>query len=70
MKIYRFKTDIHCNGCITKLEKELQNHKEVSTWKIDINTKELKISGDILDIEQFENQIFERTQIYIEAIKN
>lgn len=69
MKNYQFRTDIHCNGCVTKIEKILKNQKNIHSWKIDINSKILEIQGEIQDIPKFEDQIFEQTQVYIEEIK-
>ncbi len=68
MKSYQFKTDIHCNGCVAKIEKALQNQKNIDSWKIDLNSKILKIHGDIHDVQSFEDDIFEKTQVYIEEI--
>lgn len=69
MKNYQFKTDIHCKSCISKIESFLQKKQEIKTWKIDLDTKILKIEGEISDIQDFENAIFEQTQVYVEEIQ-
>jgi len=69
MKNYIFQTDIHCKNCVTKLEKVLQNKKEVNHFEIDEKQKILRIEGEIIDIQDFEDKIFNETQVYIEYIK-
>lgn len=69
MKNYQFKTDIHCNGCAIKIEKALQNREDIHSWKVDWDTKILQIQGNIQDITAFEDEIFEKTQVYIQQIK-
>ncbi len=69
MKNYHFKTDIHCKGCLSKIEKALQNQKNIDSWKVDWNSKILEVQGDIQDIQNFEDTIFEQTQVYIEEVK-
>lgn len=70
MNTYFFKTDIHCKGCVSKLEKALLNKRNVQSWKINLDTKILEIQGDIQDLQAFEDQVFEQSQVYIEQIKD
>lgn len=38
MNIFKFKTNIKCNGCISQVTPVLDNNENVEKWSVDINS--------------------------------
>lgn len=39
-KEFRFRTNLNCNGCISKVKADLDNAEGVDKWNVDINTSD------------------------------
>lgn len=37
MKIFKFKTNLKCNGCVHNIMPYLENKQEIISWKVDLN---------------------------------
>jgi copper chaperone CopZ len=51
MNIYKFKTTMSCSGCVSKVEKFLNEEKDILKWEVDLNSpdKILTIETEMLD---------------------
>ena len=38
MNIYKFKTTMSCSGCVSKVEKFLNEEKDILKWEVDLNS--------------------------------
>lgn len=54
MSIFKFKTTMSCSGCVSKVEKFLNEEKGILKWNVDLNSadKILTIETDSLTPEQ------------------
>lgn len=66
MSTYVFKTNIHCNSCISKISPELNKNIEIESWEVDINSenKLLTIQTD-LNIQEIK-EIIQKAGYYCE----
>jgi copper chaperone len=60
MKIFKFKTNINCSGCIKSVTPFLNELDNVEAWKVDTENPD-----KVLEIELEDD----RTEIVIEAVK-
>lgn len=51
MSTYKFKTNMSCSGCVSKVEKFLNAEKDILKWEVDLTSpdKVLTIEADKLD---------------------
>ncbi len=51
MSTYKFKTNMSCSGCVSKIEKFLNAEKDILKWEVDLTSpdKVLTIEADKLD---------------------
>ncbi|MEI7594765.1 MAG: heavy metal-associated domain-containing protein [Bacteroidota bacterium] len=69
MEILKFKTTIKCNGCLSKVEKPLNNFSEIKNWDVDLNNPDriltVEADNDISEqiIEELEKLDFEIEKI-------
>ena len=54
MATYKFKTNIHCNGCKSAVTPFLDKETKISKWEVDINhpNKILKVEGDQVNAQE------------------
>lgn len=38
MKMYRFKTNVKCSGCVAKIDHALERNPKSGTWKFDMDS--------------------------------
>ncbi|KAK7369966.1 hypothetical protein VNO80_12014 [Phaseolus coccineus] len=50
-KIVILRVSMHCHGCAKKVEKHISKLEGVSSYKVDLETKMVVVSGDILPLE-------------------
>lgn len=43
-KIYQYKTNINCGGCISQIQSDLSNHMGIEQWSVDITTPDKILS--------------------------
>jgi copper chaperone len=51
MNVYKFKTTMSCTSCVSKVEKFLNEEKDILKWEVDLNSpdKILTIETEKLD---------------------
>ena len=51
MNVYKFKTTMSCTSCVSKVEKILNEEKDILKWEVDLNSpdKILTIETEKLD---------------------
>lgn len=54
MSVYKFKTSLSCSGCVSKIEKILNEKKDIIKWEVDLNSpdKILTIETETFDPNQ------------------
>lgn len=67
-KTYHFIADMHCKSCEAKLHQALKDLAYIQNYIIDFEDKTLTVHGNILDLNQFENMIFQKTHVFIEQL--
>ncbi|QCD85299.1 copper chaperone [Vigna unguiculata] len=50
-KIVILRVSMHCHGCAKKVEKHISKLEGVRSYKVDLETKMVVVSGDILPLE-------------------
>ncbi|KAL2342508.1 hypothetical protein Fmac_003793 [Flemingia macrophylla] len=54
-KIVILRVSMHCQGCARKVEKHISKLEGVNSYKVDLETKMVVVSGDILPLEVLES---------------
>lgn len=54
-KIVVLKVSMHCNGCARKVEKHISKMEGVTSYQVDLETKMVVITGDIVPFEVLES---------------
>ncbi|KZV27451.1 hypothetical protein F511_02560 [Dorcoceras hygrometricum] len=54
-KIVVMKVSMHCNGCARKVEKHISKLEGVISYQVDLETKMVVVSGDIVPFEVLES---------------
>ncbi|XP_075508959.1 protein SODIUM POTASSIUM ROOT DEFECTIVE 3-like [Primulina tabacum] len=54
-KIVVMKVSMHCNGCARKVEKHISKLEGVTSYQVDLETKMVVVSGDIVPFEVLES---------------
>jgi copper chaperone len=49
--MYKFKTNIKCNGCIQKVRPFLSNIKEIKEWNVDLSSHDRILTVDGADLK-------------------
>lgn len=59
MTTYKFKTNINCGNCVSKVTDYLNNEKSIEKWEVDTNVPEkiLTVSGENLDKEKIKEAV-------------
>ena len=50
MKTLKFKTNINCTGCLSKVTPMLDKEKAINTWTVDLKSDDRVLTVDTIDI--------------------
>ncbi|XP_052198978.1 protein SODIUM POTASSIUM ROOT DEFECTIVE 2 [Diospyros lotus] len=54
-KMVVLKVSMHCHGCARKVEKHISKMEGVSSYQVDLETKMVVVTGDIIPLEVLES---------------
>ena len=54
MRMLKFKTNINCTGCLSKVTPMLDKEKAINTWTVDLKSGDRVLTVDTKDIGELE----------------
>lgn len=51
-KVFKFRTNLNCSGCVSKMKSDFDNEKSISEWNVDTENKDKILTVKTSDLTE------------------